>query len=146
MQTSLAASKKSLLSENTTSQPTSPSPYRHDSGESIPVGSQTPGRSTPTRFSSSGSDFRPVQETNGGLNTVNNLVKEFEQQKQHFDREAKTIVDLNSTQSPSSNQNEELRRLKFKFEAWKKEYKVKLREAKVEKSVWKWWGKKNKKV
>ncbi|KAM7492624.1 hypothetical protein LguiA_035545 [Lonicera macranthoides] len=130
LQTSLAASKKSLLSENTTSQPASPSPYHHDSEESIPVGSQTPGRSTPTRFSSSGSDFRPVRETNGGLNTVSNLVKEFEQQKQHFDREAKTIVDLRSTQSPTSNQNEELRRLKFKFEAWKKEYKVKLREAK----------------
>ncbi|KAM7495492.1 hypothetical protein LguiB_030101 [Lonicera macranthoides] len=130
LQTSLAASKKSLLSENTTSQPASPSPYHHDSEESIPVGSQTPGRSTPTRFSSSGSDFRPVRETNGGLNTVSNLVKEFEQQKQHFDREAKTIVDLKSTQSPTSNQNEELRRLKFKFEVWKKEYKVKLREAK----------------
>ncbi|KAL8510365.1 hypothetical protein ACS0TY_017249 [Phlomoides rotata] len=91
-----------------------------------------------------------VGGTNGGLNPVSHLAQEFEQRKQAFDDEAKTIV--KSSHSFSLNPLEDFRRLKRKFKAWKKDYKARLREAKskihvcdADKHRRKWWGKKNKK-
>ncbi|KAB2049168.1 hypothetical protein ES319_A13G158800v1 [Gossypium barbadense] len=57
-------------------------------------------------------------------NGVSSLVKEFEQQKQSFED------DINKTTQPASNMNsyEELRKLKRRFRAWKKDYKVRLKE------------------
>ncbi|KAL3821565.1 hypothetical protein ACJIZ3_007470 [Penstemon smallii] len=89
---------------------------------------QTPGGST---------------DTNGGLNTVGPLAKEFEQRKQTFD-EALATVEVKP---------EELRKLKQSFTAWKKDYKARLRKTKgkvhkqgghpeTEKHRRKWWGKK----
>lgn len=78
-------------------------------------------------------------------NGVSGLVKEFEQQKQSFED------DINKTTQPGYNTSsyEELRKLKLRFRAWKKDYKVRLREtrAKVrkhgyqdsEKTRKKWW-------
>ncbi|KAK4484366.1 hypothetical protein RD792_006943 [Penstemon davidsonii] len=66
---------------------------------------QTPGGST---------------DTNGGLNTVGPLAKEFEQRKQTFD-EALATVEVKP---------EELRKLKQSFTAWKKDYKARLRKTK----------------
>ncbi|KAL2472850.1 Myosin-2 [Forsythia ovata] len=158
LQMSLAAAKKTLGAENTMGQPGridgSPSPLYYDS-EDTSMGTQTPGGSTPMKFANNCLDLGARQETNGGLNSVNPLLKEFEQRKQNFDDEAKAIVVSKSGQSPSLSTGEELRKLKHRFEEWKKDYKIRLREAKAkvhrlghseaEKHRRTWWGKKSKK-
>ena len=89
------------------------------------------------------------RETNGGSNGISHLVKELEQRKQGFDDEVKVIVEVKS-----GRPDEEFRKLKLRFENWKKEYKSRLREEKtklhklghseVEKGHRKWWRKKSK--
>lgn len=93
--------------------------------------------------------------TNGGLTPVSQLAHEFEQRKQTFDDEAKSIGEGKSSHSRSLTPLEDFRRLKRMFKAWKKDYKVRLREAKAkihvssagdaDKHRRKWWGKKSKK-
>ncbi|KAK8542709.1 hypothetical protein V6N13_136735 [Hibiscus sabdariffa] len=61
----------------------------------------------------------------GGIeNGVSGLAKEFEQQKQTFE-------DDMSKMDPNSNSYEELRKLKRSFRAWKKDYKMRLKEMKA---------------
>ncbi|KAI8557739.1 hypothetical protein RHMOL_Rhmol04G0033200 [Rhododendron molle] len=150
LQVSLDATKKSFAADDTTGQPerqdVSPSPHYYDSEDTTSMGPQTPGGTTPIKISNT---VRAGRETNGGLNAVSHLAKEFEQRKQDFDDEAKAIVE-----SKSGRPDEDLRKLKLRFEIWKKEYKSRLREMKakihklghseVEKSRRKWWGKKTK--
>ncbi|KAA8526866.1 hypothetical protein F0562_008905 [Nyssa sinensis] len=152
LQMNLEATKKSLAAENTAGHPGrlggSPLPGYYDSEDAMSMGGQTPGGSTPIKFSSTVRDFGIGRETNGGLNAVSHLVKEFEQRKQNFDDEAKAIVDVKSV--------EEFRKLKLRFLTWKKDYKVRLQEtkaklpkhqhSKVEKIPWKWWGVKNRRL
>ncbi|KAK6131574.1 hypothetical protein DH2020_034685 [Rehmannia glutinosa] len=155
VQMSLAAAKKSLGSDNTTSQPGKisgfQSPCFYDSED---MGPQTPTVSTEVRFLNNGIEATRGGETNDALNPVSPLVKEFEQRKHNFDDEAQAIVEVKSGHAPSVNLVEELRRLKHNFETWKKDFKVRLREAKAkvhklghadaEKHRRKWWGKKTK--
>ncbi|KAK6132735.1 hypothetical protein DH2020_033540 [Rehmannia glutinosa] len=157
LQISLAESKKSLGTDNTLRRPGrldgAQSPHYYDS-EDTSMGTQTPGGSTPLRFLNNGIDDVPCNEMNGGLDPVSHLVKEFEQRKQNFDHEAQAIIEVKPGHSPSVNLVEEFRRLKHRFEAWKKDYKVRLREAKAkvhrlgqtegEKHRRKWWGKRSK--
>uniref|UniRef100_A0A5B7B9F9 Uncharacterized protein n=2 Tax=Davidia involucrata TaxID=16924 RepID=A0A5B7B9F9_DAVIN len=152
LQMSLDAVKKSLPADNTAGQPGrlggSPLPRYYDSEDTMSMGSQTPGGTTPIKFSSNVRDVGVGREINGGLDTVSLLVKEFEQRKQNFDDEAKAIVEVKSV--------EELRKLKLRFRTWKKDYKVRLREtnaklhklglSEMKKIPWKWWGMKNKRV
>ncbi|KAL9256534.1 Myosin-2-like protein [Drosera capensis] len=153
-QVSLAAAKKSLATETTQGLPSRPdacpSPY-YASDDNLSTGSRTPGRSTPLNLSNSASDAGTGREPNGGLNVVNHLVKEFEQRRQVFDHDAKAIVEIQSGPlNPSASADGELRRLKHRFEAWKKEYKVRLRDTKVivhklehpdtDSRRRKWWG------
>lgn len=148
MQTSLAAARKSLASDNTAGQPgrlVVPSSPRCDSEEALSMGSRTPGASTPNNGGG--------RETNGTLHAVSNLMKEFEQRKQHFDDDAKALVEVKPGHSGvNMNPEEELRKLKHRFESWKKEYKARLRETKTKvHKLWhseeekrrsrKWWGK-----
>ncbi|KAK6157434.1 hypothetical protein DH2020_011682 [Rehmannia glutinosa] len=155
LQMSLAAAKKSLGSDNTSSQPGKisgfQSPCFYDSED---MGPQTPTVSTEVRFLNNGIEATRGGETNGALNPVSPLVKEFEQRKHNFDDEVQAIVEVKSGHAPSVNLVEELRRLKHNFETWKKDFKVRLREAKAkvhklghadaEKHRRKWWGKKTK--
>lgn len=152
MQMSLAAARKSLAVDNT-GQPgrfdAVSSPRYYDSEDATSMGSRTPGASTPAKFSSSNHEVGAGRDNNGTLSAVSNLVKEFEQQRQTFDDDAKALVVVKPGQSASNvNSDEELRKLKLRFEMWKKEYKVRLREtkAKVHKLGHsevrrKWWGK-----
>lgn len=90
------------------------------------------------------------QEINGGLSAIDRLVKEFEQRKQNFDDKATAILQVSAGQLLPTNPEDELRRLKLQFEQWKKEYKVRLRAAKIkvhklghseaERSRRTWWG------
>ncbi|KAF7808332.1 myosin-1 [Senna tora] len=78
------------------------------------------------------------QESNGfrsmsaGLNVLSGLAQEFEQRRQVFGDDAKFLVEVKSGQVEASlNPDQELRRLKNMFEAWKKDYGARLRETKA---------------
>uniref|UniRef100_A0A803MH59 Myosin motor domain-containing protein n=1 Tax=Chenopodium quinoa TaxID=63459 RepID=A0A803MH59_CHEQI len=157
LQTSLAAARKSFTPEDAAGQPgrqeASPSPCSYDSDDNLFMGPRTPGESTPTKYSV---PIAEAREANGGgdhgVNPVNHLAKEFEQQRQAFDEDARALFDVRSVQpAPGMNSFDELRRLKTRFEVWKKDYKVRLKETKgalhklrhadMEKHRRKWWGK-----
>lgn len=153
---SLAAARKSLAPDNVTGHPERRevvSPRCYDSEDITSIISRTPGGSSPVKFSSSLSvsdSGGAGREANGTL-TVVNLMREFEQQRQTFDGDVKALLEVKSGQPAMTNSNEELRKLKHRFEGWKKEYKFRLRETKarlhklgnsdVEKSRRKWWEK-----
>ncbi|XP_048420103.1 myosin-2 isoform X3 [Pyrus x bretschneideri] len=138
LQTSLAAARNSLASDNTAGQPGrlgSVSSPRYDSEEATSMGFNGAGR-----------------EANGSSNAVSSLVKEFEQRRQTFNDDAKALVEVKPGQSAANmNPEEDLRKLKHRFESWKKEYKARLRETKTklhkiwhseeEKRQRKWWAK-----
>lgn len=155
LQMSLAAARKSLAVDNAVGHTgrldAAFSPRYYDSEDAVSMGSRTPGASTPLKFSSSVHDVGSGRDTNGTLSAVSNLVKEFEEQRQTFDDDAKALVGVKTGQSASNiNSDEELRKLKLRFEMWKKEYKIRLRETKVklhklghseaERSRRRWWG------
>lgn len=153
MQMSLAAARKSLSADNAASQPgkldASSTPQYYDSEDNTSLGSRTPGASTPLKSSGTNHDVGAGRDTNGTLNAVSNLVKEFEQHRQAFDNSARAIVEVKSGHSGSLvNSDDELRKLRLSFEVWKKEFKIRLREAKAKlhklgrsEGRYKWWGK-----
>ncbi|XP_022981361.1 myosin-2-like [Cucurbita maxima] len=143
LQTSLAAAKKSLAAENVAGRAGNSPPHYYDSEDTTSMESRTP------RETGAG------REMNGTSFAVNNLVKEFEQQKNAFDDDAKGLAEAKSGQGQTgganTNPDEEYRKIKVRFETWKKEYKAKLRENKpkvhkhgpFEADIIrrKWWGK-----
>jgi len=148
MQTSLAAARKSLASENGTVQPVRHdlvSPRYYDSEDATSLGSQTTNGSTHMKLSGSFSVSDAGRQASGTLTTVSNLMKEFEQRRQTFNDEVKALNEVKPGQSGNTNSADELRKLKQRFEGWKKQYKVRLRETKArisenEKSRRTWWG------
>lgn len=162
LQMSLAAARKSLgVDHHTVGQhgrlDAATSPRYYDSEDATSMGSRTPGASTPLKYTNNVHDGGVGRDTNGTLSAVSNLVKEFEQQRQAFDNDAKALVDVKSGQSASNvNSDTELRKLKARFEMWKKEYKLRLRDTKAklhklghseaERSRRKWWGRKSAKA
>ncbi|XP_015082008.1 myosin-2-like isoform X1 [Solanum pennellii] len=156
-QVSLAAARNSLTAAETTGRPGklegSPSPQYYDSDDATSM--DTPAGRTPVSFSNNSLGVVANREVNGGLSLISHLAMEFEQRKQNFDNEAMAIVHLKPGQLQSTNNPaDEYRRLKHRFEEWKKEYKVRLKETKSKlhklvhskagKSRRKWWGKKSK--
>ncbi|KGN59875.1 myosin-2 [Cucumis sativus] len=153
LQMSLAAAKKTLAAENAAppgrvDAGNSP-PHYYDSEDMTSMGSRTPGGTTPTKASGI-SEGGTGREMNGTVVAVNNLVKEFEQRKTAFDDDAKALIEAKS--GSDANPDEEYRKIKARFEAWKKEYKARLRETKakvhhkhghfeVDRLRRKWWGK-----
>ncbi|KAK8493376.1 hypothetical protein V6N13_129244 [Hibiscus sabdariffa] len=144
LQTSLAAAKKSLAADSTAGRlgrADVVSPRHYYSEDSTSMGSRTPGMSTPVGG-----------RENGSLNAVGNLLKEFDQRKEAFDDDAKSLVETRTAQPASDvNPDDELRRLKGRFETWKKDFKMRLKETKArlhkrghqesDKTRRKWWGK-----
>lgn len=147
---SLVAARTSLASENSTVQPVRHdvvSPRYYDSEDASSMGSRTTSGNTPMiKLSSSLSVSDVGRQANGTLTTVSNLMKEFEHRRQTFNDEVKALNEIKPGQSADTNSADELRKLKQRFEGWKKQYKVRLREAKArfsetEKSRRTWWGK-----
>ncbi|TYI96470.1 hypothetical protein E1A91_D01G075300v1 [Gossypium mustelinum] len=144
LQTSLATARKSLAADSNAGQRRGDvvSPRYYDSEDNVSMGSRTPVGNMP--------DVVGGRE-NGSLNAVGNLLKEFEQRRQTFDDDAKSLAEIRMAQ-PTSNVNpdDEFRRLKRRFETWKKEYKLRLKETKArlhkrgyesDKTRRKWWEK-----
>ncbi|KAK7335378.1 hypothetical protein VNO80_27178 [Phaseolus coccineus] len=150
LQMSLAAARKSLASENANNQHARrdvSSPFAYDS-EDASMGSRTPSASTPLKYSTSISEAGLGRD--GALASVSHLMKEFDQRRQTFDYDARNLVDVRTGQSANMNSIEELRKLKHRFEGWKKEYKVRLKETKARLNKLgnsemdkrrRWWGK-----
>lgn len=159
MQTSLAAARHSLAADiaaDGAGKETSTSPGFYDSEDATSMGSRSPGGATPVKYSNANVDGAG-RGSNGGLTAVNNLVKEFEQRKQSFDDDARKLVDVKtSAPFPHGNPVVDLRKLKARFDAWKNDYKARLREAKVrlhklalsevDKNRRSWWGRLSSKI
>lgn len=142
MQVNLAAAQKSIAAGDTVKQP-----LKFEGAMSAEA--QMP-EETPIKHHVTESTV-----ADGRNNVVHHLTKEFEQQKQVFEDDACVLSEVNSGQLGSVAKSiEELRNLTIRYEAWKKEYKVHLRDAKAsllklgksegEKSRRRWWYKKKK--
>ena len=88
----LADAKKSLVAGQPGMLDASSSPGYYDSEGTPSMGTQT-GGSTPVKLSN---DVGAGRESNGNLNAISHLAKEFEQHKQSFDDDAKTLVEVKS--------------------------------------------------
>ncbi|KDP38945.1 hypothetical protein JCGZ_00702 [Jatropha curcas] len=152
LQGSLAAARKSLTTDNAAPQHAKadsfPSPYYYDCEDNPSTDVRTPSASTPSKNPTT--DARAEKETNDPINAVTMLTKEFEQRKQNFDNDAKALAEVKAS-GKSASVDDELRKLKARFESWKKDYKVRLRDVKArfsklghgefERRTRKWWGK-----
>ena len=118
------------------------------------------GTHTPEVIESRHHNHNPEAKVSAGnsdrrVNAVNHLAKEFQDRRQVFEDDAGFLVAVKSGQVGSNmNPDEELRKLKDRFATWKKDYKSRLKETKVnlnkvgthdEKSRKRWWGKKSSK-
>ncbi|KAG7545982.1 Myosin head motor domain [Arabidopsis suecica] len=105
MQISLAAACKILATDKTAS-------HGNDSEDTMSFGT-------------------PTKELKRSLSDVNNLSTEFDQRSVIIHEDTKSLVEVNSQSSSRKQRAEELRRLKLRFEKWKKDYKARLRETKA---------------
>jgi myosin-5 len=90
-----------------------------------------------------------------GRAVVSQLVAEYDHRKQVFTDDVDFLVEVKSGVTEANlNPEEELRKLKLRFDAWKKDFKLRLRDTKVvlhklcngdslekERTRKKWWGK-----
>ncbi|KAF6163282.1 hypothetical protein GIB67_025146 [Kingdonia uniflora] len=158
LQISVAAAKKSLAVDETIVQPGRPDafpmPHSYDSEEATSVGTTTPESITPPKLRSRPSNVTQGRDSNEAFNAVSLVVKELDQRKQTFEDEARFLSEGRLGHPTSTmNPDEEYRKLKHRFEAWKKDYKVRLRETKMkihkfgsadlDKSRKSWWGMKS---
>jgi myosin V len=158
-QLSLVAAKKSLASDEVATRvarsDAAQTHAQYDSEDTLSTGTHTP-EATEWRHQS----YNPESKMTAGnsdrrVNAVNHLTKEFEDRQQVFEDDAGFLVAAKSGQVGSNmNPDEELRKLKDRFATWKKDYKSRLKETKVnlqkvgthdEKSRKRWWGKKSSK-
>lgn len=97
-----------------------------------------------------------AREMNASLNVISRLAEEFEQRSQVFADDASFLIEVKSGKAEASlNPERELRRVKQNFELWKKDFNLRLREAKLiilklgsdeansDKAKKKWWGRLN---
>ena len=152
MQMSLAAAKKSLASKCTQNQNGTfdPFPFYHSYGDdnTMPVGTQATNGRRELDFSDLPCHTEP-QETNCRLNDINHLRN---QRKKVFHDNANIVGKLKPVHlaSISMSPDDELRKLKLRFELWKKDYRARLHEIKAtllklgrsetKNSRTKWWG------
>ncbi|KAG1338425.1 Myosin-1 [Cocos nucifera] len=123
LQMSLAAAKKSVAANDKVSQPgrldALPIHHGYDSESTMSAEAQTQ-EGTPKQHQTG-----LARDSVDKRNAVGRLAKEFEQQKQAFVDDARNLVEEKQSGS-STNPFEDLQKLKSRFAAWKKEYKVQL--------------------
>jgi len=145
LQSSLSIAKKSLSMDDAerSSEGSAGRSWDTNSGTHIATNGALASRLTPREMSAS-------------LNVISRLAEEFEQRSQVFADDANFLVEVKSGKAEASlNPERELRRLKQTFELWKKDYNLRLREAKAmilklasgeansDKAKRKWWGRLN---
>ncbi|KAM3384972.1 hypothetical protein ACQJBY_009114 [Aegilops geniculata] len=156
---SLVAAKKSLAADDMVTRAartdTTPTHAQYDSEDTMSTGTHTP-EGTELKYQNHNPEPRlATGNSDRRINAVNHLAKEFEDRRQVFDDDAGFLVAVKSGQTGSNmNPDDELRKLKDRFATWKKDYKSRLKETKVnlqkvgshdEKSRKRWWGKKSSK-
>lgn len=150
--------KKSLASDNLPTQQHGktddalPINHYYESEDTMSVDFRTP-ESTPMEEPNSSECGVMRTPDDGAHSAVSYLMKEFEHRKQVFEDDAGFLVAVKSGQvGLDISTDEELRKLKARFAAWKKEYKGRLRETKAalhklnsheEKTRKRWWGKRS---
>ncbi|KAF0906007.1 hypothetical protein E2562_009024 [Oryza meyeriana var. granulata] len=156
LQLSLVAAKKSLTSDDaaTRAARTDAAPtHAHYDSEDTSTGTHTP-EGTEFKYQSHNPEARvAAPNSDRRINAVNHLAKEFEDRRQVFEDDAGFLVAVKSGQVGSNmNPDDELRKLKDRFATWKKDYKSRLKETKVNlqkvgnhESRKRWWGKKTSK-
>ncbi|KQK15762.1 myosin-3 isoform X2 [Brachypodium distachyon] len=159
LQLSLVAAKKSLTSDDMATRAartdTIPTHAQYDSEDTMSTGTHTP-EAAELKYQNHNPEARVATgNSDRRINVVNHLAKEFEDRRQVFDDDAGFLVAVKSGQIGSNmNPDDELRKLKDRFATWKKDYKSRLKETKVnlqkvgghdEKSRKRWWGKKSSK-
>ncbi|KAL6856068.1 hypothetical protein ACP4OV_018870 [Aristida adscensionis] len=157
LQLSLVAAKKSLASDDAATRgartDVTPTHAQYDSEDTLSTGTHTP-EATESRYNNHNPEVKvSTGNSDRRVNAVNHLAKEFEDRRQVFEDDAGFLVAVKSGQVGSNmNPDEELRKLKDRFSTWKKDYKSRLKETKVnlqkvanhdEKSRKRWWGKKS---
>ncbi|XP_068639231.1 myosin-1-like isoform X1 [Aristolochia californica] len=148
LQSSLSVAKKSLAIDD--------AERKSDSSDWDINGNYLGSKGSESNGLMTGSRTALDREMSAGLSVINRLAEEFEQRSQVFGDDAKFLVEVKSGQAEASlNPDQELRRLKQMFEAWKKDYNSRLRETKViihklgsddggsDKARKKWWGRRN---
>ncbi|KAF5198111.1 Myosin-2 [Thalictrum thalictroides] len=157
LQMNLAAAKNNLAGNDNVGRTRRPDaltpPHSYGSEALMSVRTHASEPCTPAKLTNCISDATPRRELNGGLNSVSHLVKELEQQKQVFNNDVRLLVEVKTGQSASTlNSYGELQKVKQNFEAWKKEFKVKLKNTKstlkhanseTEKTHRSWWQKRS---
>lgn len=85
------------------------------------------------KFSRAGSEYASSQgEVAAGRSYVTQMVREYDHRRQVFTDDVDFLVEVKSGQTEAHlNPEEELRKLKARFDGWKKDFKVRLRETKV---------------
>ncbi|XP_072955489.1 myosin-1-like [Typha angustifolia] len=152
LQVSLAAAKRTLSSDDWVSQRGISRIHHHyDSDDTFSTETRT-SEDTPAKQNHI-SDAGIVSAIDGKHNAVGYLVKEFEQRSQVFEDCAGFLIAVKSGQSASKiKPDEEFQKLKARFSAWKKDYKVRLRETKTalqklaspeEKPRKRWWSRRS---
>lgn len=158
LQSSLSIAKKSLAIDDSARNSDASVNASDDRDYSSDIGSHHRRQES----SSSVGNYHRRQESNGfrsmgtGLSVVSGLSHELEQRRQVFGDDAKFLVEVKSGQVEASlNPDQELRRLKHTFEAWKKDYAARLRETKAilhklgseesaaDRVKKRWWGRRN---
>ena len=96
-------------------------------GESNIFGTKTPDYKLPSHHSHSGM----AGELDVRMSVVPHLVKEFEQRTQVFNDDTNFLIEVKSGQAYANiNPDEELQKLKHRFDIWKNDFKVSLRKIK----------------
>ncbi|XP_052200750.1 myosin-2-like [Diospyros lotus] len=155
LQMSLAAARKTLLTGCTTdySGKLDPFPIYHCYGadDTSPLGARATDRITASDISNLLCDAEP-QQTNCRLDNETTELTEQERKKVFCNnpRTGDKLKSVHLTSSTSMRPNDGFRKLKLKFEAWKKDYRIRLKETKeklhdldnseTKKNRRKWWG------
>lgn len=147
LQMSLEASKATQVCGRPDSSPLHHNPHNHDDHDNYDLDYgvcttlYTPGATPPRQHPAYSA--APVRDSGDNPDAVGLLTREFEQRVQVFEGDARIIG--------QTNPEEELRKLKARFYAWKKDFKARLRERKAslrksgvsegDKSRKRWWVK-----
>ncbi|EFJ23280.1 hypothetical protein SELMODRAFT_103418 [Selaginella moellendorffii] len=124
LQQSLAAAKRSLTSED-------PVPESATSVTPEP-GFITASTTATSNQTSSDNHSNFPRDFDAGKSVVGQLVKEYEHRTQVFNDDADFLVEVKSGQVEANlSPEDELKKLKHRFDVWKKDFKGRLRETKV---------------
>ena len=147
LQLSLAAAKRSLASDDHLVQTPKEENGKHQRGKRhlLPPDDEefdwddasTNGTKSPDQFNNkylqTGPEYGATRgDVDAARSVVSHLMREYDHRTQVFNDDADFLVEVKSGVTEANlNPEEELRKLKMRFDVWKKDFKARLRETKV---------------